>query len=354
MSMPQRNATDAQTDSDRVEEEWLGEEGQGEEGGLDTTTLTGLMDGTVCVSKELLDWAKGVAKNYLLEVMAKEGKMDLKERGNLACYAHCRKETLPVYVEWATFRWTKNKEGKLLPFYKNLKKPARGWSYNINTLMKHAHEDALERVKKTEYKFTAIRKINHHLTRTRFHLRECLKVETVLDGVRLEEGLQVTAGEVESATITSLLEGAVVVSDDLLVWAENVVKDFQTSLRAQEQRIIFKDRSKLTPRTLRKNDNLPVYVEWSSIRWVRNDDGTAKPFFKNIKKPARGFRYTLTTLNKYAHSDSRYIVEEAEGKFAAVRKINHHLSRIRFHLREALKGEAVLDGTTQEITHDEQ
>ena len=125
--------------------------------------------------------------------------------------------------------------------------------------------------------------------------------------------------------------------------AQGLVDDFSTQ-HSSGNKLHKKDRSFLFCRCSSKGNS--TYIEWYFNFWKIGMKG--KPLSTYLKRPERGYGYTMDVLLKHSAPWEYEIVKHTEQIFASLRKQNFHLAKARFQLREALKAEIASESFDEE------
>lgn len=104
------------------------------------------------------------------------------DRSQLSCRVRLKGDS--VYPEWYWNYWVpgKNKKGEPCrrPIGKHISR-GKGYSYPIQTLLRHSREWEHELVVKTEEALTLVRRQNHFLVQARQNIREAMKAREALE-----------------------------------------------------------------------------------------------------------------------------------------------------------------------------
>lgn len=110
-------------------------------------------------------------------------------------------------------------------------------------------------------------------------------------------------------------------------WAEHV---------AENKKRPYSEKSIMGCRMRTKGDS--IYLEWFTNRWIKQADGTSKPFSTYLKR-GKNMAHSPATLLRNAREWEVELILSTEAGFALVRRQNHFLSLARQNVREAKKSQ---------------
>lgn len=122
---------------------------------------------------------------YWENQMRENQRRPVTDRSQLSCRIRLKNDS--VYPEWYWNYWVSGKNDKgepcRFPNGKHIRRGGKGYSYPIQTLLRHSRDWEYDRVVRTEEALALVRRQNHFLAQARQSIREVIKAREALESL---------------------------------------------------------------------------------------------------------------------------------------------------------------------------